>query len=128
MSAQYAYIIPDALDTEQALLYKIAYNGTTGGGGGSGGLTDAQLRASAVPVSLPTGSTTESATAEVASGSVAAGALNVTFLASSDFAGTILGITFAAGATLTRTAPPGKTLGSIAFTRSAGTLNIYKSI
>jgi len=60
-----------------------------------------------------------------ASGSTASGVKSVTFVASSDFSGTLLGQTFAASASFTFTAPPGDTLGSIGFTRSAGTLYIY---
>lgn len=62
-------------------------------------------------------------TAKVASGTVAAGCKQITFIASSDFAGTILtNPVLPSSAGLTMTAPPGQTIGAIAFTRSAGTL------
>ena len=50
--AEYVYKTPDALDPQQTLLYKIAYN--TASGAGSEGLTDAELRASPVPVTNST--------------------------------------------------------------------------
>lgn len=61
-----------------------------------------------------------------ADGTVAAGKKAVDFIFSSDFAGTVLGATFA-GATdqvLSFVAPPGDTLAAITYTRSVGTIRI----
>lgn len=81
---------------------------TTGGGGGS------------TPVSQ-----TVAGSSAVASGSTSSGIANVTFVASSDFAGTVAGQPLAAGASLTFRASQSNTIGAIAYTRSAGTLYIY---
>jgi lysylphosphatidylglycerol synthetase-like protein (DUF2156 family) len=87
------------------------------------GLTDAQLRASPVPVLVSGTSLTPTATANILSGAIAAGCIQITFIASVDFVGTLLtNFPFTAGASLTITAPVGSTIGAIAFTRSAGTL------
>ncbi len=69
---------------------------------------------------------TPSIVTAVVSGSVPEGARKVTFLFSSDFAGTVLGATFsgAANSFLTIDAPDGDTLGAIAYTRTAGTIRI----
>ena len=63
-----------------------------------------------------------------ASGTVTAGVRRVTFVFSSDFAGTVLTATFA-GATdssITIEAPAGDTLAAIAYTRSAGSMRILE--
>lgn len=81
--------------------------------------------AASLPVVQPTVSQAPACTAAVASGSTTAGATNITFLADSSFVGTLLGQTFAAGASLTFRASENNTVGAIAYTRSAGTLYIY---
>lgn len=99
--------------------------------GGSGtvpsttGLTDTQLRASPVPVSLPAGTVrTFSLTAATGNGSVSAGAKSVAFSSSSDFSGTIAGAAFGASQTTGASADGADTIGAIAYTRAAGTLYI----
>ncbi len=76
-----------------------------------------------VGVALSSDQRTPTIVANVVTGSVALGCRSVTFIASSDFAGTILtNLPLAAGASLTISAPPGDTLAAVGFTRSAGTL------
>lgn len=97
----------------------------------SGPLTDAQLRATAVPVSLPADTAAVlTSTAAVANGTVTAGAKSVTFLPASDFVGTIDGIAYTGAEfqVVPFGAPEKKTLPAIAYTRSAGTLNIHKLV
>ena len=107
----------DSLTVEYAvklLLYGIFGNTAPSGGGGG------------IPVTPGTGTQrTPTCTAAVVSGSTTVGVTRVTFVASSDFSGTVLGQAFAAGASLTFPTAPGDTLGAMAFTRSAGTLFIY---
>jgi hypothetical protein len=55
-----------------------------------------------------------------------AGSQRTTFLASSDFVGSLMGQDFAAGASLTIAPKGADTLGATAFTRSAGTLFEYR--
>ncbi len=64
------------------------------------------------------------------SGTVTAGASSVTFLPSSDFTGTIDGISYPGTdwQVIPFTAAVGKTLPAIAYTRSAGTLNIVRLV
>lgn len=57
-----------------------------------------------------------------ASGTISAGCYNLTLIAGDTFAGTVLGYTLAAGASLTLPVQTGDTLGSVAWTRTAGTL------
>lgn len=59
------------------------------------------------------------------SGSTPDGIKSVTFVASSDFDGTLLGQPFAAEAGLTFMGDPGDILAPIEFTVSAGTLYLY---
>ena len=59
------------------------------------------------------------------SGSTPEGVKSVTFVASSDFSGTVLGSAFAPGTGLTFRAHEGDILGAMEFTRSAGTLFLY---
>jgi len=64
-----------------------------------------------------------------ANGTVAAGATSVEFHPSSDFAGTIAGVSYPGSAWQVVgpfTAMPGKLLGSIAVTRSAGSVNVIR--
>lgn len=94
-------------------------------GGAFAGLTDTQLRATPVPVSLPAGTVrTFALVAAVANGSVAVGAKSVAFSSSSDFAGTITGAAFGASQTTGASADGADTIGAIAYTRTAGTLYI----
>jgi len=118
MSAQFTYLIPDALDTHSALLYKIAYNtlGFSPGGGGT------------VTVTLPSGNTTEDGATVTSNGATAAGVYNnITFLAGSGATVTVSGAPIAAGASLTRTAPLGQKLGAITYTVSGGNLYLIRS-
>jgi hypothetical protein len=63
-------------------------------------------------------------TAATSSGTVAAGARQVTFVSDGTFAGTIGGATFPASQRLEMNAPLGGQLPAIAYTRSGGTLFI----
>lgn len=70
------------------------------------------------------GSQTVSGSTKSSSGSTAAGASQVTFVAETGFTGTVAGVTVAAGTTITFSSAPGNTLGAIAYTVSAGNLGI----
>jgi hypothetical protein len=88
----------------------------------TGPLTDTQLRATAVPVSLGA-QRTPTIVAHTTDGTVAAGCRSLVFIASSDYAGTILtNFTLPAGAGLTVPVPTGDTLAAVAYTVTAGTL------
>ena len=60
------------------------------------------------------------------SGTIPAGAKSLTFIFSSDFAGTVLGVAFAGGAdsTISLTAPVGDTLTAVVYTVSAGSYRL----
>lgn len=74
-------------------------------------------------VPFASGTSPVTTSANVASGTIAAGCKSITFIASSDFSGTILtNFPLPASAGLHIYAQAGSTLGAIAFTRSAGTL------
>lgn len=106
---------PNGEDTDNTLLFKIARQ------------VDSRIALGGVPVSPAAGvARTLTTTAAVASGSVAVGAKSIVFSSSSDWAGTIAGAAFPASTTVTVNAPFGDTLAAIAFTRSAGTLNIFR--
>ena len=66
---------------------------------------------------------TPAASVVTADGTVAAGAKSVALIPSTDFVGTILGVDVGTQP-LSFDAPPGDTLGAIAYTRSAGSLTI----
>ena len=86
-----------------------------------------QLLAAGITTTPGTGTTrTPAFTAATSSGTVTAGAKSVTFIFSTDFAGTILGTTIdlSTMGSITFTAPSGDTLSAIAYTRSAGTIYI----
>lgn len=101
------------LITEENCLRYLVYFGL-----GSGGRTGATNGGSGTK-------RTPNCIAAIASGSTTDGVKSVTLLASSDFAGTVLGQPLAVSASISFTAPVGDTLGSFAYTRSAGTLYIY---
>jgi len=114
MSTQYAYTTPEAFDTQQKLLYLIALgNGIQSGLISSLGNTG---------TSLP--SETVTRTSATSSGTVASGFTRVTIVSDGSFSGTVQGATFPASYSETYTAQTGRTLGEIAYTRSAGTLYI----
>lgn len=71
---------------------------------------------------------TPSASTVSTSGSVTAGARSVLFICSADFAGSILGVTRGFGDVITISAQVNNTLGAIAYTRSAGSIDIYKTV
>jgi hypothetical protein len=82
---------------------------------------------SAIPVTLPTGTETPSASVVTGSGSspVTAGKLSVTFTTDSSFVGTILGVARNASTTYAfSVSNPGKTLAAIAYTVTAGSMII----
>lgn len=81
--------------------------------------------ADAVTATLAGVSRAPAAVAATAGATIAAGSKSITFISSSDWAGTILGVTFPASSTFTLNAPAGDTIGAVVFTRSAGTLTYY---
>jgi hypothetical protein len=64
-------------------------------------------------------------TYSAASGNITAGDYSMSIVASSDFSGTVGGVTFPASATLSISSPLKDTLPAIAYTRAAGTLTVY---
>lgn len=62
------------------------------------------------------------------SGSVVAGARSVLFITSSDFAGSIAGVTRGADESLSFSSQTGNSLSAIPYTRSAGSIDIYKIV
>lgn len=106
---------PNGEDSDNTLLFKAArqLDPRTAAGGG-------------VPFVLGGGTArTLTGTAAVLDGTVAAGARSVTFSSGSSWVGTIAGAVFPASTTVTISAPFNDTLAAIAYTRSAGTLNIF---
>ena len=93
-----------------ALAATVSINQTTPGNTNGVQLTGSQL--------------TLTSLAATSSGSVTAGKRTVSFVASSDFTGTVNGITFPASAIKSIEAPPGYTMAAIPYTRAAGTLYI----
>lgn len=85
---------------------------------------------SAIPVTLPSGTQTPTAsTATDSTGSpVAAGATQITFTTNSTFTGTILGVARNASTSYVISAVPGKTLTSVAYTVTAGSVIIDKTV
>lgn len=83
-----------------------------------------------LPITSAAAAYTASVSSLAADGSVAAGSRSVTFIFSSDFAGTIAGGAFAGAtdASVDFVAPFGGTLGAIAVTVSAGTVRIAKVV
>lgn len=67
---------------------------------------------------------TSTAPTSSAASPLVAGAKSISFIASTDFVGTINGTSFLAGASKSYTASLGKTLPAIAYTVTAGTLYI----
>lgn len=102
----------DGLQLEAAVkLILLQLTGGTipsGGGGGGGG-------GAAVTVE---------STAAAATGSVGAGATSISFVTGSTWSGTINGAAFPASASVSLSAPQGRSLPAIAYTRSAGTVYI----
>lgn len=84
--------------------------------------------AASLPVVLANGvARTLTSTAATGNGSVTAGALSVSFLTSTDFAGTVNGVTRSTSQAINIAVTyPGDTLPVIAYTISAGTLYIDK--
>ncbi len=113
------------------------------GGGGGGGLTDAELRATPVPVSgtfyqatqpvsiaapvavtLPSSVKTPGLLAATSAGTVAAGAVEVSFLVTGAGDATVLGVSLSQGAYVNYQAPLGSTLGAIIYDATGTTLKI----
>lgn len=96
-------------------------------GGSSGGLTDTQLRASAVPVSVSGAQYTVAITVATTGATIAAGKHHIEFILSSDFAGTIAGAAInpaIIGVYDPGTLPVGSTFGALIYTISAGSATI----
>lgn len=87
----------------------------------TGPLTDAQLRSSAVPVTISTTPETLAASlaTATAAGTVAAGAKMVSVKNTGAAAATVAGGSLPAGETVTWVAPDGAVLGAVAYTGSA---------
>lgn len=94
------------------------------GGGAFTGLTDTQLRATPVPVSFSGSVKTPGLLVATAAGSVAAGAVEVSFLVTSATPVTVLGASLAQGEYVNYKAPVGSTLAAIAYDATGGTLKI----
>lgn len=94
------------------------------GGGGGSGLTDAQLRASAVPVSLPSATQAASLAVSSTSGTITSGATSVSFLVSSRVSATVAGAALAQGESVSFQAQPGQTLGAITYDGTGSVLRI----
>lgn len=93
-------------------------------GGAFTGLTDTQLRATPVPVSFASSVKTPGLLIATAAGSVAAGAVEVSFLVTSATPVTVLGVSLAQGEYVNYKAPLGSTLAAIAYNATGGTLKI----
>lgn len=111
--AEYAYKVPDALDTQQKLLYLIAL-----GQGVSSGLIAANT------VSEGIAPQTIGRSAATSNGSVPSGYSRVTMVSDASFSGTVQGVLFPASYTESYIAQNGRVLDAINYTRSAGTLYI----
>lgn len=99
------------------------------GNSGTGTQRVAIASDSFVNITFPTGTETPTGSTVSVSGSVAAGKTSVTMITSSDFVGTILGVT-ANPSTIYpfQVTSPGKTLAAIVYTRSAGSINIFVQV
>ncbi len=88
----------------------------------------AGLGADGKPVALSASGKTEVVTASTVSGAhtIDAGAKAVTLVASSDFVGTVATVALNGSESITFRASPGNTLGTIAITRSAGSLRVWE--
>ena len=84
----------------------------------------AQNEASSVSVVLASGTETITSTVETTAGSVAPNKRAVKFTTSSDFVGTINGVTRNASRSITFSPTPGKILGAIAYTITTGSITI----
>lgn len=95
---------------------------------------EAGLKVLLVGSSAPTPASLAEATPTITSvnsnGTVAAGAVGLTFVLSTDFAGTILGATYSGTTTSSQTipVPSGYKLGAVAYTISAGSMLIVKTV
>lgn len=87
----------------------------------SGPLTDAELRAASVNVVLPTTARTPALTSVTASGTVAAGSRMVSVKNVGAAAGTLAGVAFPAGQSVTWLAQGNDTLGSVAYNATGTT-------
>lgn len=88
------------------------------------------LVGSAAPTPASLAEATATITSVNSNGTVAAGAIALTFVLSSDFAGTILGATYSGTTTSSQTipVPSGYKLTEVAYTISAGSMLIVKVI
>lgn len=104
----------------------VAGAAASGGGGTTNGLTDAQLRAAPVPVTISGAAATVVRTPALLSttttGTVAAGATSVGFSNEGTVAATVAGGSLPAGRTVSFIAPDGDTLAAIAYIATGTTL------
>ncbi len=93
-------------------------------GGGGGGLTNTELRATPVPVTLPSSVKTPGLLATSTSGTVAAGAVEISFLVTGAGDATVLGVTLSQGAYVNYQAPLGSTLAAVTYNATGTVLKI----
>lgn len=93
-----------------------------------GPLTDVELRATPVPVSISGGAQVLTSSTEVAGGTVLAGATVVSLRTSIGYTGTINGVTRIASNQYIFEAAAGKTLPAIPYTITAGSIDIDKLV
>lgn len=137
-----AFVIAPGLNVPAFILVDEHGNPVSLGGGGSGGLTNTELRASAVPVSGPLTDTqlratpvpvaqtgaqyTIAITVATTGATIAAGKHHIEFILSPDFAGTIGGaaISGSLGIYDPGPLPVGSTFAALVYTISAGNATI----
>jgi len=88
------------------------------------GLTDTQLRAAPIPVNLPGGTVTPALTASSTTGTIAAGAIEVSIAVVGSTPATVLGVSVPSGASVEWRSPPGKVLDSISYDASGSQILI----
>jgi len=87
-------------------------------------LTDTQLRAAPIPVNLPGGTVTPALTASSTTGTIAAGAIEVSIAVVGSTPATVLGVSVPSGASVEWRSPPGKVLDSISYDASGSQILI----
>jgi hypothetical protein len=118
------------ITAEQAILAKLPTVGTAGAASANVLSVQGVASGTVLPVAPPTTAVTASASVVSASGSVTAGARYVDMLFSVDFDGTVLGVAVLGSALTGYSFPPiaEHTYAAIAYTRSAGSITIFKGV
>lgn len=121
---------PQTTDSATILAQRTAVAVSTLASGGATAANQATANTSLATIATNTTSAQRTPTITTASGNgtVSAGARKLTFVFSTDFAGTVLGATFAGDddASITIEAPANDTLAAVAYTVSAGSVRILK--